>query len=153
MDVSTTSLNKYFFSVRYSPDDRVRNREVLQSFERMAPVAQNVLPDLLSNLSWLADSSNEASSSPSPLTAMSARSRRRRSASESSNPDETKISVTAIVTTDCCAQDWIEVSSLTTSIFYFILFFLGKIELAPECLPDVNCWFLRTYLSETQELH
>ncbi|ENN74171.1 uncharacterized protein LOC109541144 [Dendroctonus ponderosae] len=94
--------------VRYSPDDRVRSREVLQSVERITPVPQNVLPDLLSNLSWLADSSNEASSSSSPLTAMSARSRRRRTASESSNPDETKISVTAIVTTDFCAQDWNE---------------------------------------------
>lgn len=98
------------FPVRNPPNpSRVRSRTVSQSTQSTAPivVTHNVLPDLLTNLTLLAANGT----STSPLTAITVRSPRRRTNSESSNTDETKISITAIVKHDFYAShDWNKVS-------------------------------------------
>ncbi|XP_066158151.1 uncharacterized protein [Euwallacea fornicatus] len=107
---SSNSLLLHFSRARHflglghssSSTTRPRNDESL-TLEPSARTAQNALPDLLMNLSSLTD--NGASGSPSPLTDTLLRSPRRRTTSESSSPDETKISITAIVK-QAVAQDW-----------------------------------------------
>ncbi|XP_030755961.1 uncharacterized protein LOC115882198 [Sitophilus oryzae] len=83
------------------------NRQRSESSETAASPAQttNAIPDLISNLSWLASSHNETQAA-SALTAMPVRSpRRRRTNSESSNCDKT----TKTTTTDL-SQDWNKVN-------------------------------------------
>ncbi|CAG9759612.1 unnamed protein product [Ceutorhynchus assimilis] len=110
LPASSTSSTPSNSRVRHSSNN-VNNNQPQPSSSHATPP-----PDLLTSLSWLAGTAAGTSTSASPLTAISIRSPRRRTISETSNTDETKISITAIVKHDYCAQDFNKIDCVDSEI-------------------------------------
>ncbi|XP_050314419.1 uncharacterized protein LOC126748920 [Anthonomus grandis grandis] len=98
---------------RVRSTSRARSRDSPSTSSNDVPVNSPMFPDLLTHLSMMAGSSTDSTSSP--LTAISVRPPRQRTSSTSSNNDETKISITAIVKHDFYAHDCNKIESLDSS--------------------------------------